>query len=304
MRFDLNVDQQTFATVLGQMLQGAAFAPVEGWGRYDLGTALEAQFDAGGFFDAAAEPDLGPVAAALMVHDVAGVPVCFELAASALIRPFLGRDVPRPLAVRVDGQPGALRYLPQARGIVEIGETVRYADLPDGAAQPVDSLYAYPMGELTDPEALDWQTLDADPAKLRALWQVATAAELTGVLRAGLDAVLAHVRDRRQFGQPLGAFQGVQHRLANAAVEIEGARLMMLRAAQRQAPGDAALALGRAQEITNAITYDLHQFMGAMGLTLEHPLHRWTYRAKLLKAEMGGMGAAYLSYATDRWGAP
>ena len=38
-------------------------------------------------------------------------------------------------------------------------------------------------------------------------------------------------------------------------------------------------------------------------MTLEHPLHRWSYRAKLLKAEMGGSAGAYLTYATERWGA-
>lgn len=303
MRLAWNEDQATFDTVLDQMLADATFAPVADWGRFDHGAALEAQLADNGFFDAAAEPDLGPVAAAWMVHKAAQVPVCFECAGSALIRPFLGRDVPRPLAVVVDDAPGAIRYLPQARGLVAIGAAgVRYADLPEGAVRPVESLYAYPMGTV-DRDALDWQVLDADPARLRVLWQVAVAAELTGVLRAGLESVLAHVRDRRQFGQPLGAFQAVQHRLATASVEVEGATLLMLKAAQGEGAQDAAAALGHAQGIATRITYDLHQFMGAMGLTLEHPLHRWSYRAKLLRAEMGGAGAASLAYATQRWGA-
>ena len=97
--------------------------------------------------------------------------------------------------------------------------------------------------------------------------------------------------------------QGVQHRLATGAVEIEGAKLQMLKAAQSRTAQDAALALGYAQGIATRITYDLHQFMGAMGLTLEHPLHRWSYRAKLLRADLGGAAASYLAYADERWGA-
>lgn len=304
MRFDLNEDQATFATVLEQMLTApeAEFRTVEGWGRYDYGTALDAQLEENGFFEAAREPDLGTVAATLMVYESAQVPVCFECGATSLIRPFLGREVPRPLAIVVDDAPGPVRYLPNARGIVSIsGGKVTYAALPQGAAQGVESLYAYPMGTV-DLTALDWEDIDTDAGELRSLWQVATAAELTGVLKAGIDAVIRYVSERKQFGQPLGAFQGVQHRLAGAAVEVEGAKWMTLRAAHSRSAQDAACALGYIQGMATRIGYDLHQFMGAMGLTLEHPLHRWTYRARLLRAELGGSSAAYLDYARERWG--
>jgi hypothetical protein len=305
MRFDLHEDQATFVTFLDQMLAApeAGFRPGADWNRHDHGDALDAQLEANGFFDAAREPELGTVTAALMVHKVAQVPVAVECAASALVRPFLGHKVPRPLAMIVDDAPGAVRFLPVARGLVSLGrDRVLYADLPEGAVQPVDSLFAYPMGTV-DREALDWVDTGADPAALRVLWSVAIAAELTGVLKAGLESVLAHVRDRQQFGRPLGSFQTIQHRLAGAAVEIEGARLQMLRAAQVRTADQAALALGYAQGMARRIGYDLHQFMGAMGLTLEHPLHRWTYRARLLRSDMGGAAAAHLAYAGGRWGA-
>lgn len=305
MRFELNEDQATFVTFLDQMLASpeAEFHPGANWNRYDYGAALDAQLEANGFFEAAREPELGTVTAALMVHKVAQVPVAVECAASALLRPFLGRDLPRPLAVVVDDAPGAIRFLPVARGLVSIGaEGVRYAELPEGAAQPIDSLFSYPMGTV-DRATLDWLDLGVDPAALRVLWSVAVAAELTGVLKAGLDSVLAHVRERHQFGRPLGSFQTIQHRLATAAVEIEGARLQVLRAAQLRTLDKATLALGYAQGAARRIGYDLHQFMGAMGLTLEHPLHRWTYRARLLRTDMGGAASAYLTYANERWGA-
>lgn len=302
MRFELNEDQATFVAVLEQMLGTSEFQPVKGWGRYEYGSALDAQLAQNGFYDAALENDLGTTAAALMVYKAAQAPECFECAASALVRPFLRRDLPRPLAVVMGDAPGAIRYLAQAEGLVMITQTaVQYADLPKGLTQPIESLYAYPMA-LVDRDDLDWQNLGADVGEISVLWQIAIAAELTGVLKAGLNTVLEHVRERRQFGQPLGAFQGVQHRLSTASVEIEGAKLQMLRAAQSRTRADAALALGYVQGIATRITYDLHQFMGAMGLTLEHPLHRWSYRAKLLRAELGGSGRSYLAYADQRWG--
>lgn len=305
MRFEPNADQATFLTVLDQMLasDASAFRPGADWNRWDYGAALDAALEENGFYEAAHEDDLGTIGAALMINRTAQVPVAVECAASALIRPFLGREVPRPLAVVVDDAPGAIRFLPMARGLVSIrADGVHYAELPQGAVRAVDSLYAYPMG-VVDRAALDWQRLDADPAELRTLWTVAVAAELTGVLRAGVDSVLAHVRQRHQFGRPLGAFQGVQHRLATAAVAIEGARLMMLRAAQSRDGEQADAALGHAQDRARPIGYDLHQFMGAMGLTLEHPLHRWTYRARLLRSDLGGAAAAHQRVADRRWGA-
>ena len=305
MHLAFNEDQTTFLTVLDQMLANEAesgFRTVEGWGRWDYGHALDTRLEEAGFFDAAGIDELGPVAAVAMIGAVARVPVAVECAASALLRPVLGSTVPRPLAVVVDDTPqtnAAIRYLPVARTLVSIRpDGVRVADV---AARPVESLFAYPMGVMSDPPT--WRMTETDPATLRRLWQVALAAELGGVLSGGLASVLAYVRDREQFGQPLGSFQGIQHRLAEDAVRIEAARWLVLRAAALGDAGDAALALGQLQGHATRIGYDLHQFMGAMGLTLEHPLHRWTYRARALRGEMGGAARAMGNYADARWGA-
>ena len=305
MRFGYNEDQATLFTVLSQMLGSSAaeFRTVGDWGRFDYGAELDAQLEENGFFDAAGVEELGPVAAAEMVAEIAQLPVAVECAASALLRPFLGEGLPRPLAVVVDDAPGAIRFLPMARALLSISDGgLRVAELRAGDARPVDSLYAYPMGEVAA-NRLDWRDVEADPAELRVLWQIAIGAELSGVLKGGLDAVLAHVRERAQFGRPLGSFQGVQHRLATDAVRIDGARLQVLRAAQSRSAQDAAAALGYAQSVATQIGYDLHQFMGAMGLTLEHPLHRWSYRARLLRADLGGASSAFQAYANARWGA-
>lgn len=49
------------------------------------------------------------------------------------------------------------------------------------------------------------------------------------------------------------------------------------------------------------IRYQRHPFMGAMGLTLEHPLHRWTYRVKLLRSDLGGAEMQFRVVADAAW---
>lgn len=298
MEFDLNADQRLFFDALAQATQDAGFRPAAGWGRFDWAGALDARLEEAGFLDVGLEPEFGPVTAAELVFRLAQLPGTVEAAASALLRPLLGADLPRPLAV-LDDDAEALRFLPMARTLVRLNGGVAVAPLDPGAAEPVDSLFAYPMGRLTRPP--QWRALEIDPGAALARWRIALAAEIAGNLQGGLEAVLDHVRVRKQFGRPLGAFQGVQHRLAAAAVKIEGARWLALKAAATLDPAEAALALGQAQAVSTAIGYDLHQFMGAMGLTLEHPLHRWTYRARGLRASLGGAAANLALAARGRW---
>ena len=63
-----------------------------------------------------------------------------------------------------------------------------------------------------------------------------------------------------------------------------------------------ALAALHAQETARAVAYDFHPFLGGMGMPLEHPLHLWTHRLKLLTSELGGRGANALTAAGAIWG--
>lgn len=303
MRFQPNEDQATFLSVLDQMAEGdaAAWKTSPEWARFEWSETFDGMLEANGFLDCAGEETLGLTMAVAMTHRVARLPVLAECAASAVLRPLVGPELPRPIAV-VDGDPGdAIRFLPVARSVVHIGEGgVKRAVLNPNAVSPVDSLFAYPMGRLAA-GALEWQAVDADPETVRNAWRAALAAELGGTLKGGLDAVVAHVKERRQFGRPLGSFQAIQHRLAGAATRIEAAYWLALKAAQSLDPVDAATALGYVQDAATRIVNDLHQFMGAMGLTLEHPLHRWTYRARLLRSAMGGAAGNLEDLAERRW---
>lgn len=303
MRFEPNEDQAAFLAVLEQMMQSkdAGWKVSPEFARFDWSEEIDGTLEQNGFLDCAAEETLGPVAAAAMIDRLASLPVLVECAASSMLRPLYAPGLPRPLAVVEHGARGAVRFLPVAKSVIEIGaDGIRVASVDTSMVEPVDSAFAFPMGILRESE-VDWKAIDADPDAVRDSWRVAVAAEITGALHGGLEAVLAHVRERRQFGRPLGSFQAIQHRLATAAARIEAAHWLTLRAAQGLGAADAATALGYVQNVSTAVVYDLHQFMGAMGLTLEHPLHRWTYRVRLLRSALGGAAANFRTVCERRW---
>lgn len=304
MRFEPNEDQAAFLAVLEQMTssEDASWKTSPDWGRFDWSQNFDSLLEDNGFYDCAVEETLGAVAAADLIHRLNTLPICVESAASSMLRPLCAADLPRPVAVIEGDLARPTRFLAVAKSVIHIdGGDVRVAVLAEGSVSPAVSLFAYPMGVLTKAEQ-DWQPVAAGPETIRDLWRIAIAAELAGSLAGGLAAVLIHVRDRHQFGRALGSFQAIQHRLAEAAITIDAARLMVLKAAQSGDPLDATTALAYVQNASTEIVYDFHQFMGAMGLTLEHPLHRWTYRAKLLRSSLGGAHGNLALVAERRWG--
>ncbi|QRR33951.1 hypothetical protein JNX00_20330 [Hydrogenophaga sp. YM1] len=297
MNFELNDDQRALLDAVEQVVQHH-LARTPAPARVECLSELDRDLEQGGYFEAMTTEGLGPVAAAAMVIALARLPFCTELGASALLAPRLG--LPRVCAVLGEDRHAPARFLAQAACAVAIeADGVFAAALAPGDAREVESLWAYPMGELVAPEALSWRRLDTDPKACLDLWRVAIAAEIAGCLSAALASVVQHVSDRRQFGRPLGSLQAVQHRLAHSAVAVEGVRWLALAAAAGSVP--AALALGQAQQAVRPVAYDLHQFMGAMGLTLEHPLHRWTYRARRLQSELGAADRQFQLAAGQAW---
>lgn len=303
MNLSFNADQQALLDAADRIAQRHEGQAVLGGSHYEAGTALRADLVDAGLFDTASIDELGPVAAVALIQRLARAPQCVELIASALLLPLLAPDLPGPCAVLWADPARPARWLPGARTVLCVRDSSVQTATP-GATDVIalDSPYGYPVGRLAAPQALAWRPVAADAQALRRLWRIGLAAELAGCLDAALQSVVTHVRDRRQFGRPLGAFQAIQHRLAHAAVHVEAARWLSLQAAFSGSDTDTAAAAAHAQQCATAISYDLHQFMGAMGLTLEHPLHRWTTRIKMLRADLGGAQAHHLALADAAWG--
>jgi len=123
-----------------------------------------------------------------------------------------------------------------------------------------------------------------DPTAV-ALRGVLLAADALGCVRRMLDRTVTYAAERRAFGQPIGGFQAVQHRLVDHAVRARGMGLVVAEAARvlgDGAPGAAhAVALAEASVSSGAVhvLHDLLQLTGAIGFTWEHGLHLYERRA-------------------------
>jgi hypothetical protein len=254
-----------------------------------------------GFYDAGAEGGT-PAAAALIVTEVAKLPVCVEIAASVLVRPRVCPDAPPGVALIAEEGTRPTRFLPQARTALFLshGEVRRLKILP-GDVEPLESVFAYPIGRLTSRAVGRAEVVENQSDALLMWWRIGIALEIYGALQAAQALTLEHVKNRTQFGRPIGSLQAVQHRLAMSATAVESIRWLALRAALSDSAADAAIAAAYAQQAVKTIVYDLHQFSGAMGLTKEYSLHLFTYRARMLQSELGGYAAQITAAAEATW---
>jgi alkylation response protein AidB-like acyl-CoA dehydrogenase len=287
MDFTLSEDQSAIQGALDKLAEEFALVPAEFHKFALVNDKLENELEEGQYFDIGAIPELGALSAALAVERLARLPYTCETALSMIVRPMLDMELPRPFSVVENGRPG--RFLPTAKTVIVIdGDNVGIAHpTPDQVEALPESLYAYPMGRFTVKP--DVKPLSAeDGAKVKTWLRVALAAEMAGLLQAAIDTTVEHISVRKQFGRPLGTFQALRHRMAECAVLAGGVRWLARKAAWSGDAGDAAVAALYAQDSATRIIYDVHQMMGAMGMTLEMSLHLWTYRMKALISEQGG----------------
>jgi alkylation response protein AidB-like acyl-CoA dehydrogenase len=146
----------------------------------------------------------------------------------------------------------------------------------------------------------DGEPLSGDVADRAA---AAVAAELVGVCQRALDMTVAYVKERKQFGVPVGSFQAVGHRCAQMLLHTESARsaayfaAWAADAAADRLPGAAGLARVAAGEAGPAVTGSAIQAHGGIGFTWEADVH-WLYkRAQLDAALLGGTSAARIALA-------
>lgn len=289
MDFSLNPDLISLSTAVDGLAAQFEEKPIEFRGFVLSSADLDRQLVEAEFFDIAAIPELGPVAAAMTVERLARLPFTVEAALSMLVRPVVADgQLPRPFALIERGRPG--RFVAEAKTlIVADGDRLGIAAVTPEDVVAVESIYAYPMGRLA--RDVEVQPLSAaDAAHVRTRLRVALAAEAAGLIQAAIDSTVEYLTVRKQFGRPLGTFQALRHRMAECAVLAGGVKWLALQAASTGDVGDAALAAFHAQESGARLCYDTHQMLGAMGMTLEHPLHLWTYRLKWLLSELGGQG--------------
>lgn len=303
MDLSLNADQVAILDSLESLTRPYAGVSLHETGFSLTDGALDRELQQGGFLDVASDPDLGMVTAAIVVERLARLPQATRAALASIIAPILKLNTQTPLCIVAGDQlQRPLRFLGAGATVVVVTDTVSSftATASQVRAEP-DALYGYPVGTLVEMPS-DREEHDVGSDVFMTHWRIALAAECAGLLAAALDSVCAYTAQRHQFGRPLASFQGMRHRLAEAKVRTNGVYWLAMRAGATLNPADAALAALHAQESARQVVYDLHQFMGGMGMTLEHPLHLWTYRLKLLASEMGGRGNNALAAARSIWG--
>jgi alkylation response protein AidB-like acyl-CoA dehydrogenase len=130
------------------------------------------------------------------------------------------------------------------------------------------------------------------------------ASEQVGVARWCLEATVAHLKERRQFGRAVGGFQALKHRLADLYVSVESAAAAARYAAAAVAAGepDAETATAVAQSFCSDVAVraaeEAIQLHGGIGMTWEHPAHLYLKRAKADQIAFGTPGAHRRQLAT------
>jgi 3-oxocholest-4-en-26-oyl-CoA dehydrogenase beta subunit len=114
-----------------------------------------------------------------------------------------------------------------------------------------------------------------------------------GVLARALELTSEYAKNRVQFGRPIGSFQAVTQRLADAYIDVEAVRLTMWQAAWRLAsglPGETEIATAKfwAADAGHRVAHTAVHVHGGIGIDTDYPLHRYFTAAKRAEFELGG----------------
>ncbi len=116
--------------------------------------------------------------------------------------------------------------------------------------------------------------------------RIGIGAQMIGLARGALEAATKYVKERKQFGKPVAEFQAVQFQLAQAATELEAARLMVYNAARLKDAGaeytqNAAMAKLFSSQVAERVTSVCLELFGGYGYTKEYPVEKFYRDAKI-----------------------
>jgi alkylation response protein AidB-like acyl-CoA dehydrogenase len=116
--------------------------------------------------------------------------------------------------------------------------------------------------------------------------RIGIGAQMIGLARGALDHAIAYVKERKQFGKPIGEFQAVQHQIARAATEVDAARLSVYNAARLHDAGlpfltEAAMCKLFASEVAERVTSLAVNLFGGYGFVKDYPVEKLYRDAKI-----------------------
>jgi butyryl-CoA dehydrogenase/short/branched chain acyl-CoA dehydrogenase len=116
--------------------------------------------------------------------------------------------------------------------------------------------------------------------------RIAIGGQMVGLAQGAFDHAVAYAKQRKQFGKPIGEFQGVQFQIAEMAVQIAAARLLVYNAARLRDTGkpfvtEAAMAKFHAAEIAESVASQAVEIFGGVGFTKDYPVEKFYRDAKI-----------------------
>ena len=122
--------------------------------------------------------------------------------------------------------------------------------------------------------------------------RIGIAAQALGIAEGAFEEAVAYMKERKQFGKPLSAFQGLQWYIAEMDVKIEAAKYLVYKAACKKQAGepyslDAARAKLFAADVAMEVTTKAVQIFGGYGYTKEYPVERMMRDAKITEIYEG-----------------
>ena len=116
--------------------------------------------------------------------------------------------------------------------------------------------------------------------------RIGIGAQMTGLAQGALDHAVAYAKQRKQFGQPIAEFQGVQFQLAEMAVDVEAARLLVYNAARLKDAGrpyvmEAAMCKYFASQVAETVASRAVEIFGGAGFTKDYPVEKLYRDAKI-----------------------
>jgi short/branched chain acyl-CoA dehydrogenase len=117
--------------------------------------------------------------------------------------------------------------------------------------------------------------------------RIGIAGQMLGLAQGAFDKAVPYTYERKQFGQPIGHFQGMQFQIAEAAIEIEAARLLTYNAARRKEEGkdftkEAAMAKFYSSQVAQKVSGSAIEWAGGVGFTRETGIEKFWRDSKIV----------------------
>jgi len=132
--------------------------------------------------------------------------------------------------------------------------------------------------------------------------RIGLAAEMLGTMQEAFERTVAYLKERQQFGVPIGVFQGLQHRAAHMYCEIENCKSVVIAALQAvdadspKVPMLASLAKAKLGEVLQLVTNEAIQMFGGIGMTDDEEIGFFLKRARVVQQTLGDY-----NYHLDRY---